>query len=194
LGVWHWQRVVHAWRPAGYGHECLKGQAGWARIKRTPRVRDATCRSWKLEATRSVPLRQDARRQTQDDARTQAVSPSPSARTPACTSAQASTRRARPPGNLPLCGGLRRVWNSGRAASVATKRRHPEDAREPPTSQGTRAPRPGNQGGHSLSTSSPALRPPTNLPHRWNTSPLQPLGQYSRHLEQLRGIWSIYCC
>jgi hypothetical protein len=83
-------------RAMGTGHECLKGQAGRARIKRTPRAQ--ACEGCDVqEAGRSVPLRQDARRQTQDDARTQAVSPSPSARTPpACTSAQAS--RARPPG------------------------------------------------------------------------------------------------
>jgi hypothetical protein len=197
--VWHWQAV---WFTRMGRHECLKGQAGRARIKRTPRAQ--ACEGCDVqEAGRSVPLRQDARRQMQDDARTQAVSPSPSARTPPAARPPKRREHARL-GNawkLPLCGGLRRVWASGRAASVATKRRHPEDAREPPStpggSQGAREPGHQDQGTRAATLFPPTLhgcvRRPI-YPHSWNTSPLQQVGQYNRHLEQLGGIWSVYCC
>jgi hypothetical protein len=66
--VWHWQpcgsRVQ--WRPAGYGHECLKGQA---RIKRTPRAQ--ACEGWmrragsKKERAATPGRRQDASRKSQ---------------------------------------------------------------------------------------------------------------------------------
>jgi hypothetical protein len=153
-------------RAMGTGHECLKGQAGRARIKRTPRAQ-AYEGCDVQEAGRSVPLRQDARRQTQDDARTQAVSPSPSARTPPAARPPKRREHARL-GNtwkLPLCGGLRRVWASGRAASVATKRRHPEDAREPPTmpgeSRGAREPGHQDQGTRAATLFPPTLSAPS---------------------------------
>jgi hypothetical protein len=134
------------------------------------------------EARRSVPLRQD-------DARTQAVSPSPSARTPpACTPAQAST--STPAWELPLCGGLRRVWASWRPS----RRRQgtTNHARRAPGHQGTRAPghqgtrEPGNQGTRAATLFPPTLRGSFHLPitpiPSWNTSPLQRLCQYNQHL------------
>jgi hypothetical protein len=87
-------RVVHA-----YGQtRVFEGAAGRARIKRTPRAQ--ACEGCDVqEAGRSVPLRQDARRQTPDARRRQDASrksQSQCTHAASCTSAQAS--RARPPG------------------------------------------------------------------------------------------------
>jgi hypothetical protein len=47
----------------------------------------------------------------------------------------------------------------------------------------------------SLSSTHPLeFLPPTNYHYSWNMSPLQQLCQYNQNIEQLGGIWSIYCC
>jgi hypothetical protein len=142
--VWHWQAV---WFTRMGRHECLKGQQGGRGLNERPgrrRVRDATCR--KQEGACRYARTPDARRQTQDDARTQAVSPSPSARTPPAARPPKRREHARL-GNawkLPLCGGLRRVWASYQAYQASPSRRRQGTASQP-GNQGTTTREPGRR-------------------------------------------------